>query len=235
MRVLAVIPARGGSKRLVGKNVKLLLDRPLIGWSIEFAQNSNLFAEIHVSTDCQQIADIAASIGADPKRLRPSALATDTATSVDVVMDALDWYGQQGQLFDCVALLQPTTPVRFAERWSVALDCLNKSDCDAAIGVREAVDHPYLTYAQGNDNFLQAYCRPESTCTRTQDLPTAYCINGALYLTKVDELRRSMTFCPPRTRPINCKMEVENIDIDTAEDWLEAEQIMKSWIVACEQ
>jgi CMP-N,N'-diacetyllegionaminic acid synthase len=235
MRILAVIPARGGSKRLVGKNVKLLLGKPLIGWSIEFALNSGLFSEIHVSTDCQRIAGIAASFDADPKRLRPSALASDAATSLDVIIDALDWYEQKGEIFDCVALLQPTTPVRFVDRWVTAIDYIKELDCDAVIGVREAVDHPYLTYAEGNGSFLQAYCRPNSASARSQDLPMAYCVNGALYLIKVDEIRRSRTFCPPRTRPIACNLEVENIDIDTEEDWRLAEQIMKSWIVACEQ
>lgn len=235
MRILAVIPARGGSKRLVGKNIKPLLGKPLLGWSIEFAQKSQLFAEIYVSTDCDQIAKIAAGFGADPLRLRPPALATDTATSLDVVIDALDWYAQKREVFDCVALIQPTTPVRLVERWAAAIDYVKKSDCDAVIGVRNAVDHPYLIYAKGDDHFLKAYCNPGTVSTRAQDLPDAYCINGALYLAKVHELRRSLSFCPPRTRPVICDLEVENIDIDTQEDWCAAEKIMSSWIAACGQ
>jgi CMP-N,N'-diacetyllegionaminic acid synthase len=235
MRILAVIPARGGSKRLVGKNIKPLLEKPLIGWSIEFAQKSGLFAEIHVSTDCEQIARVAAGFGADPHRLRPPELATDTATSLDVVIDALDWYAQKREAFDCIALIQPTTPVRFAERWVTAIEYIKMSDCDAVIGVREVVDHPYLTYAHGNDSFLKAFCCPETASTRAQDLPKAYSINGTLYLAKVDQLRRSLTFCPPRTRPVVCDLEVENIDIDTEEDWCAAEIIMRSWIAKCEQ
>lgn len=230
MKTLAVISARGGSKRLPGKNVKSFLGKPLITWSMEFALNNPCFSELYVSTDCQEISDVAASFGSKHSRLRPAEYATDTATSADVVLDALDWFEGQGTVFDCVALLQPTTPVRLNARWDEAFDIVRSSRADAAVGVRVALDHPYLCYDRSDRGYLAPYCPTASNITRSQDLPAAFCVNGALYLVTVPAFKKTRSFCPPRTRPVLCLENVENIDIDTAEDWAIAETAARNWM-----
>ena len=230
MKTLAVIPARGGSKRLPGKNIKSFLGKPLIAWSIEFVQSFQCFSQLYVSTDCQDVADVASSFGADPNRLRPTEYATDAAKSTDVVIDALDWFESQGTHFDCVALIQPTTPVRLIERWAEAFDAVNSGRTDAAIGVRATMDHPHRSYSEGDGGYLAQFCSPAAAITPPQDLPTAFCINGALYLITVAALKDTLSFCPPRTLPVLCGADVENIDIDTSEDWDLAKTVVERWI-----
>jgi len=230
MRTLAIIPARGGSKRLPGKNIKQFFDKPLIAWTIEFALTVPFFDEIQVSTDCPEIATVCAAYGVEVTRLRPAELATDEASSVDVVLDVLDWRRSSGVEFDTVALLQPTTPVRFLERWNAAQNLLNSSACEAVISVSLADTHPYLIFRDSSDGYLEPWAANPSRVTRSQDYPPAYAINGALYLVKVDALVEQRTFIPKQTRAVLCTETVENIDIDTSLDWCVAEMEIKNWV-----
>lgn len=230
MRTLAIIPARGGSKRLPGKNIKQLFDKPLIAWTIEFALSVPFFEEIQVSTDCAEIATICAAYGVEVTRLRPAELATDEASSVDVVIDVLNWRHSGGVKFDAVALLQPTTPVRFMERWSSAQNLLSSSDCEGVIGVSAAETHPYLIFRDSADGFLEPWVTNSSELTRSQDYPPAYAVNGALYLVKVDAFVEQRTFFPKKSRSVLCTEMVENIDIDTSLDWCVAEMAIKNWV-----
>lgn len=229
MRVLAVIPARGGSKRLPGKNTRPLHGRPLIGWSIDFARSIDWFSELHVSTDSPEIAAVAEACGAPVPRLRPAALATDEAGSVDVVLDALDWLAGHGRTFDAVALLQPTSPVRRAERWHEARRLLAQGGCDGVVGVAPAATHPYLVFRRGADGLLARWDPAGAGVTRSQDMPPAWQVNGALYLVRTDALRAERSFFPARCAPVVCDEPVENIDIDTPDDWQRAEAVVAHW------
>lgn len=230
MRTLAVIPARGGSKRLPGKNTKQFFGKPLIAWTIEFALSVSFFDEIQVSTDCPQIASVCASYGVEVTRLRPAELATDEATSVDVVLDMLDWRRSSGAEFDAVALLQPTTPVRFMQRWYAAQNLLTSGDCEGVIGVSPAVTHPYLAFRGSEDGYLVPWVSNPDGLTRSQDYPPAYAVNGSLYLVKADTLAEQKTFFPKKSRSVLCADPVENIDIDTPLDWCVAEMTIKEWV-----
>jgi CMP-N,N'-diacetyllegionaminic acid synthase len=230
MRVLAIIPARGGSKRLPGKNTKQLFGKPLIAWSIEFAKSIPWFTDIQVSTDCVEIASVCADYGVAVPRMRPAELATDTATSIDVVLDVLNWKRSEGEEFDAVALLQPTTPVRFRQRWDAAHTLLSNGECDGVIGVSEADTHPYLIVKNSVEDFLEPWVANPTGVTRSQDYPPAFVLNGALYLIKVESLRDQRTFFPKKCKPMTCTENVENIDIDTPFDWQVAEMIITDWM-----
>ena len=232
MRVLAIIPARSGSKRLVGKNTKYLINKPLITWSVEFAQSVPWFSVIHVSTDSQEIADICMDSGVYVPQLRPAALATDEATTFDVVSHVLTEKSKQGQIFDTVALLQPTSPIRFKQRWDDAYQLLNSGNYDAIVGVSVADTHPYLVFRNSEEGFLEPWVNHDITVSRSQDFPPAYAVNGSLYLIKVDALLEQKTFFPKKCGAVVCPEPVENSDIDTPFDWRVAEMLIRDWMVS---
>ncbi len=228
MRTLAVILARGGSKRLPGKNIKELSGKPLIAWTIEFAKSVTWFDEIQVSTDSEDIAKTCALYGVNVTRLRPAELATDDAKSVDVVLDVLNWRGSENANFDVVALLQPTTPIRYLERWEKAKIFLKDDACEGVIGVSAAETHPYLTYRDSSDGFIKPWIPESVGITRSQDYPPAYAVNGSLYLVKVNALLVQKTFLPIRCKYVECTERVESIDIDTPNDWMIAEGMISN-------
>jgi len=224
MRILAIIPARGGSKRLPGKNVRSLHGRPLIHWSIDFARSIEWFTDVEVSTDDAGIAQCCAAAGLTVARLRPENLATDEANSVSVVLDVLDWKAAQGEHFDLVALLQPTTPVRASRHWEEALRLISDEGHDAAIGVGPAAAHPYLTFRMASSHALTPWISDRPASLRAQDLEPALAVNGSLYLIKTDVLQKTKTFMPAATAGVVMDAPLDNLDIDTEFDWLVAEQ-----------
>lgn len=221
---LAIIPARAGSKRLPNKNHRPFLGRPLVLWTVDFALAHAAFDLVLVSTDSPEIAALAREAGAYVPALRPAALASDTATSLAVALHAVDTVLAEGRCFDRVALLQPTSPVRLHERWMQAAAHLD-AGAPAALGVRAVSSHPYWTYFIGPQGTLSP-CFPQGPATRSQDLPPAFVPNGALYLCTLDALRAQRSFTPPGTRGVVCTEPLESIDIDTPEDWLEAERLV---------
>lgn len=226
-RALAIVPARAGSKRLPGKNLREFLGKPLINWSIEFARSVPRFNEVMVSTDDETVARVARNAGAAVPGLRPAELASDSASTVDVVLHVLANYADAGQSFDYVAVLQPTTPVRLAERWQQAFRALD-AGAPAAIGVMIASVHPYWCYRQGGDGTLLPFF-PDEVGTRSQLLPKACVVNGSLYLARCAEVQAQRTLVPAGVRGVTCEHEVESVDIDTASDWEEAERLVRAY------
>lgn len=224
---LAVIPARAGSKRLANKNQLPFLGKPLILWTVDFAIKFGGFDLVMVTTDSPEIADLAKNAGAHVPWLRPVELASDTATSIDVVLHAVDNVNSQCNKFERVALLQPTSPIRLSDRWDQASRYLDEGS-PAAIGVHLASSHPYWTYFMDEQGKL-APCFPEGVATRSQDLPHACVPNGAMYLTEVASLRTHRSFTPLGARGVVCSEPVESIDIDTAEDWSVAELLCQEY------
>jgi CMP-N-acetylneuraminic acid synthetase len=178
-----------------------------------------------VSTDSPEVYSLAKAAGVTAPWMRPISLATDTATSVDVVLHAVEALAAEGQLFDRVALLQPTSPVRIPDRWIQAAGFLDNG-APAAVGVQAAASHPYWTYIRGVGGELTP-CFAEGLSMRSQDLPFACVPNGSLYLCSVAALQKHRSLTPPGTRGVVCTQSVESIDIDTADDWHVAERLVK--------
>lgn len=221
-KTLALIPARAGSKRIPGKNVRPLLGQPLIRWTMDFAKAYAGFDEVLVSTDCPRVAEIATGLGLSPPWSRPPELAGDHASTLAVVLHALDACERQGQVFQRLALLQPTTPLRRAEHWDLARRHLD-TGAPAAVGVSPVAQHPCWTYWLGEDGQMKP-CLPGMQGGRSQELPPAAALNGALYLIDVATLRAARTFVPEGVRAVPMCDPLESIDIDTEADWQEAER-----------
>lgn len=227
MKTLAVIAARGGSKRLPGKNVRPFLGVPLLHWSIHFSRRVRQFDQVVISTDSDIIAECAKFAELDAIGRRPVELGSDEASSVDVVLDALDRAEQGGERFDLVALLQPTSPVRELVRWERAFELLLDSRCAAVIGVSPVRDHPFHVFKLGENGHVLPWGTPEGLAERSQDLPAAVVVNGGLYLIKSDELRRGRSFFPRTTMGVICDGPCEQIDIDTEADWVAGEALAR--------
>lgn len=222
--ILAIVPARGGSKRLPRKNAKLLCGRPLISWTIDVARQSGCFTDVLVSTDDTAIADIARSRGALVPWIRPAELATDTARSMDVVLHALSWYEQERAPVTGMMLLQPTSPFRSAETIRTAIRRFLELGSDIPIiSVSPAVTHPAWTFSLSGSR-MEPFCGWEALKQRSQDLPLAYTPNGAIYLSTPLRLRATQSFFAQDMRALIMLDPAESQDIDTADDWERAEQ-----------
>ncbi|MGO9514279.1 MAG: cytidylyltransferase domain-containing protein [Steroidobacteraceae bacterium] len=227
MRILAVITARGGSKRLPGKNIRPLGGRPLIEWSIDVAKNNEDISDVLVSTDDAAIAEVARRADALVPWLRPAELATASAASVDVCLHALDWYESARGKVDGLMLLQPTSPFRSRETVMRGIDLFRDNRGRSVIGVSRALSHP-LWCVQVNGNSIRPFIERGELSLRSQDLPPAYVVNGAFYLIQPDELRTRRSFCNETTTPLMIEEPAECIDIDTEWDWKIAQALAAS-------
>lgn len=227
MRILAVITARGGSKRIPGKNIRPLGGRPLIEWSIDVAKNNADISDVLVSTDDPALAEVARRADALVPWLRPAELATDEAASVDVCLHALDWYESTRGRVDGLMLLQPTSPFRSRETVMRGIALFRDHRRRSVIGLSPALSHP-LWCVQVNGNSIRPFIESEDVALRSQDLPPAYVVNGAFYLIKPEELRSGRSFRNETTLPLMIEDPAECIDIDTEWDWKIAQALAAS-------
>jgi N-acylneuraminate cytidylyltransferase len=217
MRILALIPARGGSKRLPGKNIRILGDKPLIVWSIDAAKGIPEICDILVSTDSSEIAEISKESGVLVPWLRPADLATDTASSVDVALHALDWYEAEKGAVDGLLLLQPTSPFRTKETICTGIALFAKHGHSSVVGVSPTHAHPMWTLKM-EGNYLVPYMKEHALETRSQDLPPAYVVNGSFYLISPTELKTFKSFFGSKTVPLLIESPQKELDIDTERD-----------------
>lgn len=214
-KVLAVIPARGGSKRLPRKNIKLLNGLPLIGWTIKAAQESKYIDRVIVSTEDEEIADVSRSLGADIPFLRSPELAQDTTSTVEVLLDLLNKIDG----YDYLCLLQPTSPLRTSEDIDGALAYFTEKDADSVISVCEAEHSPLWSNTLPADNSLSNFIAEEIKNKRSQDLPVYYRLNGAVYVIKTEKLRQKKALLLAE----NCYAYImpgeRSVDIDTEMDF----------------
>jgi len=226
MRTLGLIPARGGSKGIPGKNIKPLAGKPLIAWTIEAALSSARLDRVLVSTDDPEIARVAEQYGAEAPFCRPSEFATDTATQVAVIEHALEWVRQnwRGQP-EYLALLQPTSPLRTTHDIDDAIGIAYEQSANAVVSVCEASPHPHLCAGLNEDGTLAFLAPDPKNIARKQDLPQMFCLNGAVYVVKVETLLQTRTVVPVGTYP--CLMPPDrSIDIDTKFDLQIAELLL---------
>lgn len=225
-KVLAIIPARGGSKRLPGKNILPLAGKPLIAWTIESAINSGLFDKVIVNTDDNEIADIALEYGAEIPFFRPKELAEDTSSSIDVLVHTIQWYKANNIEFTHIALLQPTSPLRTSKDIVNAWDLMLKTQTESVISVCE-VEHPIQwTYNLDTRGIMSSIF--EDNDKRSQDYKKNYRLNGAIYIANIDlllEHRKVLT----SDNSVGYLMSREaSVDIDEQLDFKFAEFIVKT-------
>jgi CMP-N-acetylneuraminic acid synthetase len=224
--LVAIIPARGGSKRLPRKNVLPFGGLPLILWSVRFARALPQFDRVVVSTDSEEIADVCRADGQQVDFLRSAELSGDVASSVDVTLDVLNREAESGRHYDTAALLQPTSPVRYADRWTEAIQLL-AAGSQAAIGVAAPYQHPYQMFTRKPDGHLAPREGVDKLAIRSQDLPKVYSVIGNLYLVRTQVLSQEKTFFPARTAGVVCDRPVEQVDIDEPHDWVLAEALVQ--------
>jgi CMP-N,N'-diacetyllegionaminic acid synthase len=213
---VALIPARGGSRGLPRKNIRPFEGRPLIAWSIAHALGAPSVSRVVVSTDDPEIAAIAREYGAEVPFMRPPALATDDARSIDVVLHALDRLEEDG-IVDTLIVLQPTSPLRTTDDVEGALGRLRSLRADAIVSVTEVGFPLELANTLPADGCMSAFLRPGIQDLRRQDLPTWYRLNGALYAGRPDSIRERRGFYGPRTYAWVMPPE-RSVDVDHARD-----------------
>lgn len=225
MRILALIPARGASKRLPGKNIRILGADPLVVWSIKAAQGIPGIGEILVSTDDAAIAAVARNAGALVPWLRPKELATDTASSSDACLHALNWYENERGHIDGMLLLQPTSPFRTRDTMLRGIELFEKGKLRPVVGVSPAQSHPMWCF-QIRDGALHPFIDGGGLHMRSQDLPPAYVVNGLYYLIRPGDLRATGSFFSDDMVPLVVNEPEESLDIDTEWDWKVAEAVV---------
>jgi CMP-N,N'-diacetyllegionaminic acid synthase len=225
MKILGLITARGGSKGIPKKNIRSIAGKPLIGWTIESALQSNKFTDVVVSTDDDEIARVAKAFGASIPFMRSPQLARDDTPGMAAVLDALEKLPD----FDAVMLLQPTSPLRKSDDIAACIEYADAWKINSITSVSEAHNHPYWTFSVTPNNVLKPLHDGEIP-KRRQDLPLAYSINGAIYYALVDWLRDRGDFIGSDTHAYVMPPE-RSIDIDTPLDWKIAELLLRE--VSC--
>lgn len=227
MRLLTIIPARGGSKGIPGKNIKILGDKPLIAWSIDSIKKSNKCGDFYLNTEDDGIIEVAKSFGCSIYK-RPLELAQDSSKSIDVVLEMLETLKNQGQQYDAICLVQATYPFREAGLLDRAIQKFEDTGADSLISVLPVPHHynPHWVF-ETKDNFLQISTGEKSIIPRRQELPMAYHRDGAVYITKTEVILQKQSFFGEKltfieTNPINYA------NIDTMEDWHLAEKYLEN-------
>jgi CMP-N,N'-diacetyllegionaminic acid synthase len=226
--ILALVPARGGSKGVPGKNIRPLAGKPLIDWSIEAAMASRYVTRTLVSTDDPEIADVARRCGADTPFLRPVELALDNTPQLAVAEHALDWLQshEHGYTPDYLLLLQPTSPLRSSADIDAAIEIARGRHADSVVSVCEAHPHPRLCCRLSETGVLTRYLKSEAPPDCRQDLPPAYALNGAIYLVTPARLRAERSFLTLDAQAYIMPPE-RSLDIDTVWDFRLAEMISR--------
>ncbi len=219
---LAIIPARGGSKRLPRKNVLDLAGKPLIAWSIEAGLKSKYIDKVVVTSDDNEILDIAKKFGSDIIK-RPEELASDTATSFDAIKHTIDSL----EKYDYIILLQPTSPLRDEKHIDDAIKLLVSKEADAVVSICEMDHSPLWSNTLPEDGNMNRFLRDEVINKRSQDLEKYYRLNGAIYICKTDKLLEERSFFLK-----DCIFSYEmdrksSVDIDEKIDFTIASQLIK--------
>lgn len=200
-RVLAIVPARAGSKGLPGKNIRPLAGKPLLAWPIAAARASAHVDRVIISTDDPGFAEIAVAHGADAPFLRPAELASDTAPSIGFILHAVDTLAEAGDVYDYVVLLEPTSPLTEGADVDAALRQLVAADADAIVGVSKLeATHPAFAVRKMDDGSITPYASATfGDMPRRQDIEPLFSLDGTLYVSTVEALRRERGFCHTRT------------------------------------
>lgn len=221
--VLAIVPARGGSKGIPRKNIRLVHGKPLIAYTFEQALASSNITRLILSTDDEEIANVGKQYGVDVPFLRPADLANDHASQLDAVLHTMNYIRQNDDtVYDVVSLLQPTAPLRLAADIDSSLNLLHETNADSVVGFCSVGNsHPYYMYTL-NDTEPHPLLSVPANISRRQDFPDVYLRNGAIYAVRWDVLMEQRSFygskvCAyvmPRERSINVDTELDMLMVE---------------------
>ena len=208
--VLAIIPARGGSKGIPRKNITNLAGKPLIAWTIEEAKKSKYIDRLILSSEDKEIIQVAKEWGCEVPFVRPAELAKDDTPGIEPVIHAINTLDQK---YDYVVLLQPTAPLRSLEDIDGCIETCLTSSAPSCVSVKEVDQHPYLMYEVDKTGFLKQFLNQKKEINRRQDLPPVYILNGAVYVADSILLGKSRSFLMPSTKAFVMPKE-RALDID---------------------
>ena len=228
-KILAIIPARGGSKGLPGKNIRQLLGKPLIAWTIEQAKQSKYIDEIFVSTDSPEIAEVSDIFGVTVPILRPDKLAEDGSKSIDVIEHVVEYFDKNNMFFDLVVLLEPTSPLRESQDIDNAvLSLINNKAAESIVGVCKSESaHPSFSVTI-DTGFIKPYEKCNNTLRR-QDIKDIYFFEGSLYLSYTASLKQRRTFYHEKTLPYIVP-KWKSYEVDDLVDWIIIEALLTARI-----
>lgn len=223
-KILAIIPARGGSKGVLRKNIKMLAGKPLIAWTIEEAKKSKYISRLILSSEDDEIINVAKKYGCEVPFKRPIELAQDNTPGIEPVLHAIEKLGADD--YDFVILLQPTSPLRTIEDIDGCIEFALKNKSDFVVSVTEPNKSPYWMYKLKSNGTMEPLIQQIVTATRRQDLSKVYALNGALYFGKIKKILKEKSFLTNSTKayimPIN-----RSFDIDNELDFIICDQIIK--------
>jgi len=230
MKPLFIIPARGGSKGIPGKNIKPLNGKPLICYAIDTAREFVPDKDICVSTDDDRIISVVENYGLHVPFKRPDELATDGAGTYEVLLHAIDFYKRRGEDYDTIVLLQATSPFRRKEDVRQCLERYETGAYQMVVTVKEASCNPYYNCYEPDENGFLRHSKGDGTIVRRQDAPKAYEFNGAVYVMDIASLLRGSY---AKFDKIGCcEMDsLRSLDLDSMLDWQMAELIIKENLV----
>jgi CMP-N,N'-diacetyllegionaminic acid synthase len=234
MKILGLIPVRGNSKGIPGKNVKLLGGRPLVQYTLEAARKSARLTRYVVSTDSEEIAHLLRSLGEEVPFLRPAALAEDDTPTLPVIQHAIQHFESKGIHFDAVCILQATNPFRVPGFIDQAIARFEALGCDAMVSVLQVPwkFNPHWTFEPDAKGFLKIATGEETIISRRQDLKKAFVRDGAIYLTCTEVIMNQNSLYGTTLGYIESDSEWY-ANIDTMEDWMEAERKVEKFKERC--
>ena len=230
MRVLGLIPARGGSKGVPRKNIKPLCGRPLLAYTAEAALSSRRLSRVILSTDDEEIAEAGKNCGLEIPFLRPAELARDETPMLPVAQHAVRFLEESGAHFDSVCLLQPTNPLRGANDIDACIELLENGGADAVVTTLPVPTeyNPHWVYLQDGHGWLRLSTGRDAPIPRRQELPPAFHREGSVYVTRRDTLMERNSFYGERL--LGYEMSADrSVNIDTPEDWLRAERLISQF------
>lgn len=226
--ILAIIPARGGSKGLQDKNIKDLCGKPLIGWTIEQSKASKFIDEIFVSTDSLKIANVAKEFGVNVPILRPEELAKDSSSSMDVVDHVLSYFENINTFFDYILLLEPTSPLRKVDDLDSAIKlAVENESVDGVISLGEVhMEHPMIVKKLNQKGKIESYIENVKKISQRQQTDKAYFPYGVVYMIKTKVFKNSRTFYTNNVIPYFIER-WQNYEVDDIYDFIAIEAILK--------
>lgn len=229
MRILGIIPARGGSKGIPKKNIKMLCGKPLLQYTIDAANNATKLTKVILSSDDEAIMAIAKDFDIEVPFTRPHDLAQDDTPTLAVIQHALRFYMARGIHFDAVCLLQVTSPFKTGTFIDVAIQKFITSDCDALISVQEIPEeyNPHWAFKENETGNLELFTGASQIIARRQDLPKTYHRDGLIYITKTQVLLKKNSLYGSKLAYIKSPG-TYTINIDTMADWEQAEAFLNS-------